>query len=188
MDIYTTVYYPGIASRYPIYRVCVTRFRPVAARSLVARGERSVLALTSRSAAPATQTCEGSSSTGAHRRRASQRRLVGGLLSWTALDLPLLLLFIVVARIGIYQFNQRQIFRVSREQNQQTQDSQIQRFSGLLGLGGWKWLTPVKEKGSTGDSTSTKVCRLLCLCVVLLVLLFYNNYAKSSPHSYLSVL
>ena len=96
--------------RLYLCRMRNTRFRPVAARSLVARGERSVLALTSRSAAPATQTCEGSSSTGAHRRRASQRRLVGGLLSWTALDLPLLLLFIVVARIGIYQFNQRQIF------------------------------------------------------------------------------
>ena len=54
-----------------------TRFRPAAARSLVARGERSVLALTSRSAASATQTCEGSSSTGAHRRRASPRRLGG---------------------------------------------------------------------------------------------------------------
>ena len=57
-----------------IRQLC-TWFRPAAARSIVARGERSALALTSRSDASATQICEGSSSTGAHRRRASPRRL-----------------------------------------------------------------------------------------------------------------
>ena len=76
-------------------------------------------------AAPATQTCEGSSSTGAHRRRASQRRLVGGLLSWTALDLPLLLLFIVVARIGIYQSKEFKIFSAESSSKAKSADSRI---------------------------------------------------------------
>ena len=58
-------------------------------------------------------------------RRASQRRVVGGLLSWAALDLLLLLLFIVVAGIGVYQSNQRQIFSAESSSEAKSADSRI---------------------------------------------------------------